>query len=886
MNSPKNDNNNEEELNNNNDFKQNENENDNFNFNKNNENKSEENEKERFSNNEENRNMNEENISIPQNPISNDNNNFDNYNNNYDNNNNNFDNNNNNFDNNNNFNDNNNNNNFNENNNNNIINNDFDNNNNNNDNNNNNIPENPVVESIYNKKATNQNFYIMDSNVSHNNIKENIYNNNRIENTQMFMQQIDLRCDDHVQKFKKDFQATRYCSKCRSLCCDSCVIDYHISHINEAQTRIEDYFRSKRIQLDELRAKINNSIKMKINENEINKIIDDYKKTIESYFSRRKNRFNEMSNKINLLINEDEKIHKKLVENIEIFYKDEGYKKLEKPLKENEILLEKVKNFLNDWDNKFSKTDKVNYLKQNVFDEFENDSVLNMDLIKNNTDAFKGKTKTVEKKIEEILKILNNGDKLNDFDKIFDEIKNINIATMSDIDKIKYDEIVGEKVEQMSKEKKEMILNNFNNNNNNNNSDFNLMNNQKQINNYNNYNNNLENNGNNFYNNNNNNNNNNYMNNQLPLQPYNNNNNNNNNNNIQDVPYCSSNIGGVMLNPFGNSENNNNNNNNMMMNNNNNQNLFNQNLSNTSKEFNFENLYDYEIFISIRPKSNELIIFNPENGFSSVKINMQNFQNQSDFFQTFPDNAKYVNLSSSILLTGGYINKQLSRNCYLFVLGKMPNNPNQYEVNIMSYGKMIEARERHNIVYLPGRNIVLVCSGFFNKGSEYTNINQGEWKSAGQMNDIRGNATITYVNERYVYVIGGYKVPEKQHNGVYLGNCEYLDFDNLGAGWNLINFGDNNLKLSAMGVLPIGTNNFFLCGGFDGQHYKKEMYRVNCNDKDNLVIEKSNLTLPYCYIFLHNNFLKIGNYSVNLELSSKAVIFDYYKLSFNVKNFE
>jgi hypothetical protein len=369
------------------------------------------------------------------------------------------------------------------------------------------------------------------------------------------------------------------------------------------------------------------------------------------------------------------------------------------------------------------------------------------------------------------------------------------------------------------------------------------------------------------------------MNNQLPIQPPFNNYNNNNNNNNQDIPYCSSNIGGVMLNPFNNSENNNNNNN---MNNNN----FNQNLSNTSKDFNFENLYDYELFISIRPKSNELIIFNPENGFSSIKINMNNFQNQSDFFPNFPDNCKYVNLSSSILLTGGYINKQLSRNCYLFVLGKMPNNPMQYEVNIMSYGKMIEARERHNIVYLPGRNIVLVCSGFFNKGSEYTNINQGEWKSAGPMNDIRGNATITYVNERYVYVIGGYKVPEKQHNGIYLGNCEYLDFDNLGAGWNLINFGDNNLKLSAMGVLPIGSNNFFLCGGFDGQHYKKEMYRVNCSDKNNLIIEKSNLVLPYCYIFLHNNFLKIGNYSVNLELSSKAVIFDYYKLSFSVKNFE
>ena len=89
-----------------------------------------------------------------------------------------------------------------------------------------------------------------------------------------------------------------------------------------------------------------------------------------------------------------------------------------------------------------------------------------------------------------------------------------------------------------------------------------------------------------------------------------------------------------------------------------------------------------------------------------------------------------------------------------------------------------------------------------------------------------------------------------------------------------------------MGVLPIGTNNFYLCGGFDGQYYKKEIYLVNCNDEDNLIIEKSNLTLPYCYIFLHNNFLKIGNYSVNLELSNKAVIFKYHKLSFCVKNFE
>lgn len=41
---------------------------------------------------------------------------------------------------------------------------------------------------------------------------------------------------------------------------------------------------------------------------------------------------------------------------------------------------------------------------------------------------------------------------------------------------------------------------------------------------------------------------------------------------------------------------------------------------------------------------------------------------------------------------------------------------------------MKEGRERHNIVFLPDRNTVLVCSGFFNKGSEYSDINSGEWK--------------------------------------------------------------------------------------------------------------------------------------------------------------
>ena len=61
-----------------------------------------------------------------------------------------------------------------------------------------------------------------------------------IMSTKNFMNQIDLWCDDHVYKYKEDVQATRYCSECKCLCCDSCVIEFHNSHINSAKTKIED----------------------------------------------------------------------------------------------------------------------------------------------------------------------------------------------------------------------------------------------------------------------------------------------------------------------------------------------------------------------------------------------------------------------------------------------------------------------------------------------------------------------------------------------------------------------------------------------------------------------------------------------------------------------
>ena len=61
--------------------------------------------------------------------------------------------------------------------------------------------------------------------------KEKEIEKNDLFSTRVFMKSIDLRCEDHLSKFQEDMEATRFCQKCNILCCDSCVIDYHVEHI-------------------------------------------------------------------------------------------------------------------------------------------------------------------------------------------------------------------------------------------------------------------------------------------------------------------------------------------------------------------------------------------------------------------------------------------------------------------------------------------------------------------------------------------------------------------------------------------------------------------------------------------------------------------------------
>ena len=749
-----------------------------------------------------------------------------------------------------------------------------------------------------------------------------------IFSTRVFMKSIDLRCDDHLLKFQEDVEATRFCQKCNVLCCDSCVIDYHIEHISLAKKKVEDYFLSQKNHIVDLNNKIQDSIKYKINEKEIDKIVVSQKKIIEDFFIRRKEEIELSKKKLENVLNFEKEIKDKMIKAIETFYKDECFKRLKIPIENNEALGNKIERFIKDW-TKFNKREKVTVLKNNVIQDFEKDSENNLNQIQEEMKNFKGKSIDIEKKINGLLETISKNDKFNDLDKIYSEMNDKYLEIMKDIGDLKYDKLIIQKIQDIQNKKSDvdynykellndrMFNNNLNINDKNNqnfqnqnlppqqfnqpnpqqfnqnlppqqfnqpnpqqfnqnlppqqfnqpnpqpfsqsmmipenkieknNNDFNLLNNSSSNNNINNNNFNNNNNQNNNFNNNNNQNNN-----------FNNNNNQNNN--------------------FNNDNNQNNNNNNNL----NNNNLPPQVSLEEQIKKDSPNQFNYDLIMYLKEKSNEVFIYNDKYGFSKLTL-------VHDVLKVFPEKSRFVNLGSSCLLTGGQVNKQKVKTCYLITC--MENDsPEKFELNAMPYGDLKEARERHNLLFLPNKNYVFACSGFFIKSCEYLDIYKGNWEMVSPLNQSRGNASMAYINERYIYILGGFNVDEKDKKGIYLDDIEYFDVNNFGKGWTTIKLINNrgfNMAISAFGVIPLTKNIILICGGFDGNEYKGDVYKVDCTNHEQPTVEKTH-EIGDKAIFTHNMFCKIRKgyfnfYYNNSNGQFQMYAFDYENWRFGMMN--
>ena len=92
--------------------------------------------------------------------------------------------------------------------------------------------------------------------------------------------------------------------------------------------KVDDFFLSQKNLIVNLNDKIKESIKYKINEKEIDKIVDSQKKIVENFFTRRKEDIDVCKKKLENVLNFEKELKDKMIKAIETFYKDECYKKL------------------------------------------------------------------------------------------------------------------------------------------------------------------------------------------------------------------------------------------------------------------------------------------------------------------------------------------------------------------------------------------------------------------------------------------------------------------------------------------------------------------------------------------------------------------------------
>lgn len=310
-------------------------------------------------------------------------------------------------------------------------------------------------------------------------------------------------------------------------------------------------------------------------------------------------------------------------------------------------------------------------------------------------------------------------------------------------------------------------------------------------------------------------------------------------------------------------------------------------------------------FIGIKSKpNNEIITFNTlTNTLKPLKIDESSYAIDDRSFirpQLFPyENSKYVNIgANSALITGGNSQKSASDHCFKLTVIAASDSNGSEKVQISKWPNMHTKRERHNILFLPDTRQVLVCSGFYVKSCEYLELpsnlsaqqgNNSEslrWRKLPDLAEPRGNGTMFYLNNRFIYVLGGFKVNDS--TGEYLNSLEYMDFT-LKDRWNLLNFENLNaqhsLRISAMGCVGLENNRILLVGGYDGSSYLRSGFAAEFEENGTVRgFERRENLLPRGSIFFSNPmFMQISeNVWFNFELQAKGIVYDKSRAEFSI----
>ena len=292
--------------------------------------------------------------------------------------------------------------------------------------------------------------------------KNNVDLNSNLFTTKFFIKSVDLQCENHLKRFQEEVEATRYCKKCNIICCDTCAIEYHINHISLAKQKIQDFLKFQKELIIHLDIKIQELIKYKINEKEIDSILISQQELIQKFFSRRREEIEIIKKKLESINECDTELEKKLLKSIEVFYKDECYKRLIGLIEKNETFAKKVTDYIKEFST-LNKKEKINALKNNNIYDFGKESDNNIRIIKEEMGIFNQKSLAMQKKLNYLLNTISENNKLIELDKAYSKINEQYLNIMKDISDLKYDKLIIQKIQDIQNKKIDYINNDYKN---------------------------------------------------------------------------------------------------------------------------------------------------------------------------------------------------------------------------------------------------------------------------------------------------------------------------------------------------------------------------------------------------------------------------------------
>jgi hypothetical protein len=253
------------------------------------------------------------------------------------------------------------------------------------------------------------------------------------------------------------------------------------------------------------------------------------------------------------------------------------------------------------------------------------------------------------------------------------------------------------------------------------------------------------------------------------------------------------------------------------------------------------------------------------NKIHDIPVNTRHLQ-KLNIKGPFPmKNSRIANIGSYAIITGGTL-EQNSESIECFKITPYVEN-NNLQIRIDEFPSMNDARERHNMIYLPNLNSLIVCSSFQRAlSTEICQLDQ-TWIKLKDMNTKRANSTLVYVDDRWLFCISGYILNIQTSNGIYSDSYEVLDMNNTNLGWKQYGFPTEfqNLKLSAMGCINLNKGDFILVGGFNGSRYMSSTYHVTTKNGQLESLKEIENTLDTGVIFQNALFTRTGRSYFNFD---------------------